>query len=261
MTALKHSGLVIAAYLALGCAAKPARAPDEATKPAALPELEPRRVVTAMRGNEAALRKCFFRAPDQGGFVRVHFEVDELGVVNQVDVRESSIGNAAVEGCLKEQTAALRFGELPQAGRGEWTYVFRLAEPPTKEEHAERAKQRALRKKKPELEQEDEAEPGAELEQGPAENIDLDRVDQIVQMGYQLYARCYRDGFERNLELEGTVRVRFVIGSYGRMDRVLDGASDLSDRRVLDCIAESFYALKFPPPGEKVRILYRLRLN
>ena len=260
MAALKYSVLGIAAFTWIGCGGAVAPKPVKSA-PAELPELEPRRVVTAMRGYEAEIRKCFFRAPSESGFVRVRFQVDRLGVVNEVDVRDSTIENDAVEGCLKEQTGALRFGELSQPGKGEWTYVYRLAEPPTQEEDKERAKKRAKKKKQRVEEQLDESEPGAALDSGSDGSIDLDRVDQIVQTGYQLYARCYRDGFERNVELEGTVRFRFVIAEDGRMEEVLDGESDLSDRRVLDCIAETFYALRFPAPGSKVRVLYRLQLN
>jgi hypothetical protein len=269
MFALKYSILGIAASVLLGCGGSPAaRSPaDEeqtAFGAAALPELEPRRVVTAMRGNEVAIRKCFFRAPSEGGFVRIGFKVDRLGVVHAAAVQGSTIENEDVERCLTEQTAALRFGELSQPGKAEWTYVYRLAEPPTKEESEARAKKKAERRKKRkrQLEAEEEAvEPGAVIEAGSEGTIDLEHVDQVVQTGYQLYARCYRDGFERNLDLEGTVRFRFVIGKDGRTDEVLDGESNLSDRRVLDCIAETFYALRFPAPGSKVRVLYRLQLN
>jgi len=277
MNALKYSvfgiaGSVVLALLGCGGSAPDPRSAEqeeqERLRSDDLPELEPRRVVTAMRGNETEIRKCFFRAPSAAGFVRIGFKVDRLGVVHGAAVRESSIGNEAVESCLTEQTAALRFGELSQPGKGEWTYVYRLAEPPTKEENEARAKKKAERKKKSrrqrdkELEEEEEiAEPGAMIEQGSEGTIDLDRVDQVVQTGYQLYARCYRDGFERNIDLEGTVRFRFVIGEDGRMDEVLDGESNLSDRRVLDCIAETFYALRFPAPGSKVRVLYRMQLN
>lgn len=260
---MKYSVFGIAALvMACGGGTPSAQSPDDDESPRSLvselPELEPRRVVTAMRGNEAELRKCFFRAPSQGGFVRVGFEVDPLGVPQQVAVRSSTIGSKEVEQCLAEQTGALRFGELAQAGKAEWTYVFRLREPPTKDEEKKRAKQR--KKKKKSLE--DDGEPGASIDPASTGTIDLDRVDQVVQTGYQLFARCYRDGIERNLDLEGNVRFRFVIGEDGRMEEVLDGQSDLPDRRVLDCIAETFYALRFPAPeGGKVQILYRLQLQ
>jgi hypothetical protein len=267
MIALKYSVFGVAGLLLLGCGGSPAaRSADGETRSGRasgrqLPELEPRRVVTAMRGNEAEIRKCFFRAPSEGGFVRVAFQVDRLGEVHEVAVRNSSIGNDAVEKCLTDQTGALRFGELAQAGRAEWTYVYRLAEPPTKAEHKAREKKKKARKKLKVEEEVEVAEPGASIEAGSEGTIDLDRVDQVVQTGYQLYARCYRDGFERNDELEGTVAFRFVIGEDGRTDEVLDGKSNLSDRRVLDCIAETFYALRFPAPGNKVRVVYRLQLN
>jgi hypothetical protein len=264
---MKYSVFVVALSALAACGNAPkAHAPD-AEEPSAeaaakeLPELEARRVVTAMRGNEAELRKCFFRAPSEGGFVRVGFEVDQLGVPRAVAVRDSTIESDEVERCLTEQTSALRFGELAREGKAEWTYVFRLREPPSKDEDKKRAKKLALDKKRKKR-LEETAEPGASLERGSPGNIDLDGVDQVIQTGYQLFAGCYRAGIERNVSLEGTIRFRFVIGEDGRMAEILDGESDLPDRRVLDCVAETFYALRFPEPqGGKARILYRLQLE
>jgi photosystem II stability/assembly factor-like uncharacterized protein len=63
----------------------------------------------------------------------------------------------------------------------------------------------------------------------------------------------------RNNDLDGTVRLNFVVGDAGHVSEVTDGGSDMSDRQVVDCIAEGFYALRFPAPKNgRVNVLYRI---
>jgi hypothetical protein len=89
--------------------------------------------------------------------------------------------------------------------------------------------------------------------------LPVDAIDNVVSAGYPLFARCYRDGVGRDNALGGTVRLRFVIGSRGVVSEVRDGGSDLSDRQVVDCIAEGFYALHFPTPARgSVKVNYRI---
>lgn len=218
-----------------------------------VPPLEPARVVVAMRSNEAELRKCFFRAPSASGFVRIGWRVDTAGVVSHPAVKDSTVNNAEVERCLTARVGELRFGEISQAAKAEWTYVYRLAEPMT-----EKQKKKASKKRKQKEEREEE-EPGIVVE--PEGSIDPDKVDDVVISGYRLFARCYRDGFDRDTSLEGTIRFRFVVGRDGRVVKILDGASDLPDRRVIDCVAESFYALEFPAPSAQAKVSYRLQLE
>jgi hypothetical protein len=86
-----------------------------------------------------------------------------------------------------------------------------------------------------------------------------DAIDNVVAAGYPLFARCYRDGVSRDINLDGTVRLHFVVGSAGAVSEVSDRGSDLSDRQVVDCIAEGFYALRFPQPQHgSVQVLYRI---
>jgi len=50
-----------------------------------------------------------------------------------------------------------------------------------------------------------------------------------------------------------------VVGTAGAVSEVSDGGSDLTDRQVVDCIAEGFYALRFPEPQRgSVQVLYRI---
>jgi hypothetical protein len=218
--------------------------------------LEPARVVNAMRSNELELRKCFFRAPSSSGFVRIGWLVDKTGVVQDPAVQDSTIKNSEVESCLTSKVGELRFGELSQAGKAEWTYVYRLAEPMT-----EKQKKSAAKKRRKDDADGDE-QPGVVIDPSSPGSMDPDKIHETIHSGYRLFARCYRDGFDRDTSLTGSIVFRFVIGEEGRITRILDGSSDLPDRRVIDCVAESFYALEFPvsPRGE-VNVTYRLRLD
>jgi hypothetical protein len=230
-----------------------ASAPGAAKK---VDALEPARVVNAMRSNELELRKCFFRAPSSSGFVRIGWLVDKTGVVQNPAVKDSTIQNTEVESCLTSRVGELRFGELSQAGKAEWTYVYRLAEPMTEKQKKSAAKKR----KKDDADGEDQ--PGVVIDPSSPGSIDPDKIHETIHSGYRLFARCYRDGFDRDTSLTGSIVFRFVIGEKGRITRILDGASDLPDRRVIDCVAESFYALEFPTsPSGEVKVTYRLRLD
>jgi outer membrane biosynthesis protein TonB len=231
----------------------PARARAR-TKLTRTPEtsLDPSRVVVAIRDNERKIRMCFFQSPDASGFVRLAFRVDAQGAVEKVIVKQSTIDDTNVQECLASRTGELRFGELGAPAKAEWTYVFRLAEPLTAKEE-----KRAKKKRK-----KNARGSGVVIERTSPGRIDEARVSSVVEAGYRLFARCYRDAIERDAGLSGFVSLRFVIGSDGRVTRVLDGDSDLRDRMAIDCIAESIFALRFPEPQDgNVHVLYRMQLN
>jgi hypothetical protein len=255
--------LVWFSLLAVACGGSQPRPADVESKEEAararstakVDALEPARVVNAMRSNELELRKCFFRAPSSSGFVRIGWLVDKTGAVQSPSVKDSTIRNSEVEGCLTSRVGELRFGELSQAGKAEWTYVYRLAEPMT-----EKQKKSAAKKRK--NDDDGEEQPGVVIDPSSPGSMDPDEIHETIHAGYRLFARCYRDGFDRDTSLTGSIVFRFVIGEKGRITRILDGSSDLPDRRVIDCVAESFYALEFPTsPSGEVKVTYRLRLD
>ena len=72
----------------------------------------------------------------------------------------------------------------------------------------------------------------------------------------------HRDGVQRNSNLDGAVRLRFVVGESGHVTTVEDGGSDLTDRQVIDCVAEGFYALHFPEPARgDAHLVYRIHFD
>lgn len=237
------------AFGVIGCGATraPSKPVEEVTTSSTVATLDPSKIIFAMGGHETNLRKCFFRAPSRRGAIRVSWNTDVSGKVHDPRVVESSIDSPDVENCIIERVAALRFGRLEEPARGEWVFVFRLANP------------------RPDADTDDEDEDEDEalvIDESSPGWLDPDRVDSVVQAGYRLYARCYRAGIKRRDGLEGSVRFAFVIDPTGRVEAIHDQGSNLPDLFAIDCVAEAFYALEFPQPERgPVTVHYQMRVN
>jgi hypothetical protein len=217
-----------------------------------LPELPPALVVHHLRGNEADLRRCFFANPSLRGAVRFAWKLDVSGKVQGIHRESSTLSDPRVESCLSERVSEIRFGDLEKPSSARWTFVFRLVDPPRK---SKRGRAPASTKRKAQSGD----ERGLQIDPSSAGVLAPDAIDNVVAAGYPLFARCYRDGVNRDSSLDGTVRLQFVVGSAGAVSEVSDRGSDLTDRQVVDCIAEGFYALRFPEPQHgTVQVLYRL---
>lgn len=263
MIPVRLSALAVSVALASGaCGSSPAPAAaspplaipaseHEAKRPKArLPELPPAAVVHHLRGNEADLRRCFFANPSLRGAVRFAWKLDVSGKVQGIHRESSTLSDPRVEACISERVSEIRFGDLETPSSAHWTFVFRLVDPPkSKSGRAPSKKRKAL----------SGDERGLQIDPNSAGVLAPDAIDNVVAAGYPLFARCYRDGVNRDSSLDGTVRLHFVVGSAGAVSEVSDRGSDLTDRQVVDCIAEGFYALRFPEPRHgSVRVLYRL---
>jgi hypothetical protein len=217
-----------------------------------LPELSPAVVVHHLRGNEADLRRCFFANPSLRGAVRFAWKLDVTGKVRSIHRESSTLSDPRVEACLGERVSEIRFGDLEKPSTAHWTFVFRLVDPAPKSKSP-----RSSSPKKRKALTGDER--GLQIDPNSPGVLAPDAIDNVVAAGYPLFARCYRDGVNRDSGLDGTVRLHFVVGSAGAVSEVSDQGSDLSDRQVVDCIAEGFYALRFPEPQHgSVKVLYRL---
>lgn len=233
----------------------PVEAPKRKKKKAA-PELPPMQIVTTLRGYETDLRRCFFANPRARGFVRFSWDVDEMGLVHDVKNEHSTIGDPRVEGCLAERLSELRFGQLESASSARWAFVFQLVDNP---EANKKAKRGGKKKKKKKVYADDE--PGVTIDPKSKGRLDPKTVDDVVEGGYPLFARCYRDGVQRNHDIQGALRLRFVVDRHGNVHSITDAGSDLSDRQVVDCVAEAFFSLRFPEPKTgDVEVVYRIHL-
>ena len=158
-----------------------------------------------------------------------------------------------VEACISERLSEIRFGDLSEPARAQWTFVFRLVDPPASQKRGRKGGN--SKKNRPVTDD----ERGLVIDPNSSGMLPEDAIDNVITAGYPLFARCYRDGVSRNSALDGTVRLHFVVGTAGSVSQVSDGGSDLTDRQVVDCIAEGFYALRFPEPQRgSVQVLYRI---
>lgn len=236
--------------------AVPLRAAAGRTAPPPREELTPAEVVIKLRGNETDLRRCFFANPSARGTLALTWTVNSDGRVERIERGESTLSDPRIEKCLAERLGDLRFDPRERPARAGWTFVFRLA-PPQKERGG-----RVKRLTKRDRDRAERADQGVELEKSSPGTLDLASVDNAVESGFPLFARCYRDGVQRNSSLDGAVRLRFVVGETGHVTSVEDLGSDLTDRQVLDCVAEGFYALRFPEPQRgEAHLVYRIHFD
>jgi hypothetical protein len=206
-------------------------------------------VVQRLRGNETDLRRCFFANPSLRGAARFSWQLDTEGKVHRVRREASTLDDARVESCIAQRLTEIDFGDFAEPASARWTFVFRLVDPPAK--HGQHPKH-----------QSSDDERGLSIDPSSPGTLSSDAIDNVVEAGYPLFARCYRDGVSRNDTLGGTLRLHFTISPSGSVSEVSDGGSDLSDRQVVDCVAEGFYALNFPAPEHgAVSVLYRIRFD
>jgi hypothetical protein len=219
-------------------------------------ELTPAEVVFKLRGNETDIRRCFFANPGARGSLALVWNVNAEGRIEHLKRARSTLSDPRIEQCLAEKLSDLHFDPRKQPARAGWTFVFRLVEP--KKDRTGRLR-RSTKRDRDRAESRDQ---GIELEKGSPGELDLNRVDDIIQSGFPLFARCYRDGVSRDSKLDGAVRLSFVVGRAGQVTLVEDRGSDLTDRQVVDCVAESFYALRFPEPTRgDAHLVYRIHFD
>lgn len=259
--------LVCACWLASGCggSTEPAEGPEDAVtlraaagKAPAEPkdELAATEVVIKLRGNETDIRRCFFANPSARGTLSLTWTVNGEGRVEGVKRERSSLSDPRIEQCLSEKVRDVRFDPRAKPARARWTFVFRLLEP-TKDRHGHIKK---LTKR--DRDRAERGDQGVQLDKSSPGKLDLAVVDDIVESGFPLFARCYRDGVQRSTKLDGAVRLRFVVGEDGDVTTVEDIGSDLTDRQVIDCVAEGFYALHFPEPERgDAHLVYRIQFD
>lgn len=202
------------------------------------PHLDPKKISFAMRGNEDTFRKCFMQSIGSRGFVSLRFNVNERGAVESTSVERSSIGKESVGACLVLRMGDQLFGEQPEPTLGRWTFVFNLTDPIDEKER------KALLR-----ESDRKGENSFQLLPESQGTIDAGRVDEIVQVNYPLYAHCYRDSIRRRGESRGLLRLHLQIDKEGHLIHVDDAGSVLPDPYAVDCMAEAFFSMNFPPPS------------
>lgn len=234
--------------------AKVSRAPTRA--------LEPKVILSALKGNEADVHACFDAvASAEPGFVQLSWQVDRDGAASQARVERSAVSGDSVGDCLREQVENLRFGSQEQPAVARWTFVSELYKPDPELAIAKKKREQKQRNKKrrPDEPRRERTESGVSIERSSPGFLEPALIDEAVQAGFGLFAHCYRSALERHPKLEGVVRLRFVIDAEGVVSTVRDGGSEIEDAELVDCVAEGFFALEFPEPNRgDVHVLYRV---
>ena len=229
---------------------------DEKTG-ASLEELTAHEVVIKLRGNETDIRRCFFANPSARGTLSLSWRVNTEGRIERLKRERSTLSDPRIEQCLGEKLYDVRFDPRAAPARARWTFVFHLVDLPR-----DRPGQKHKKLTRRDRDRAEDSDSGVQLERSSPGTLDLAAVDNIVESGFPLFARCYRDGVQRNSNMDGAVRLRFVVGEEGQVTAVEDRGSDLTDRQVVDCVAEGFYALRFPEPARgDAHLVYRIHFD
>jgi len=236
--------------LSLGaCSASSRPTEDAASQTSSESWLDPVAVVSGMRGSEDDYRRCFMRAMNERGIVETEFQVGSHGDVVGLEVVRSTIGRPDVAECLASELRKRRFESAGREAKGRWTFVFRLTDPIEKREYEKRLEKESER---------DDAN-GVAVHASSRGRLEEERIEETVAAAYPLFARCYRDAISRSGRAGGILRLRLVIGAEGRVVELGDAGTVLPDPYAVDCIAEGFYAMRFPEPnGGTVQADYRL---
>jgi hypothetical protein len=248
------------ALFAVACGGSPEPEPKTAgadeprsAKPTpVLPELDVMKVARGLRGNEADLRSCFASGGEPvRGFMKLSFEVETTGAVSNVEVETSSFAEPSVTSCLTDRVAGLRFDAPDAKAKTHWTFVSGLYEKPDGDEKPAKRK----KKKAPE----DDRVQGVTIDAKSRGSLEPEEIEDVVHAGFGLFAHCYREGLARTPRLAGTVELRMVIGRDGLVDSLRNAESSIPDAELIDCVAEGFFALRFPKPRKgTVRLTYRI---
>lgn len=89
------------------------------------------------------------------------------------------------------------------------------------------------------------------------EGLTSEFVQRIVRQNQGALRLCYEEGLRRRPGLRGQITVKFEIDSAGLARRVDDGASDMDDTIVIDCVRAVIGRLSFASPdGGVARVRY-----
>lgn len=262
-------GTLVYGTLASSCASNPNAAPPnlepsapEQTTTRPLEIMPAEDVAFGLRHKENDARRCFsdFERSESTfhGLVRMQWTVAPSGSVDDATIQRSTIEHEGVTNCLTRFVEGLKYPQRARAGRADWTFVRGVGDASV----LERAEKRRKLAKGRHAKHEPGRSEGARVDERSLGELPTNRIESVAEAGFRIYAHCLRSGLDRNIKLRGRVLLRFTIGDDGRVLRVADAGSDLPDLDVIDCVAQGFYALEFPPPsGGIVSVTYPIFLN
>jgi len=89
-----------------------------------------------------------------------------------------------------------------------------------------------------------------------------EEIQKVVRGAFGSLKACYETGLKANPKLAGTVTAHFVIGAEGKVTKMEDQASTLSDASVVKCVEDGIAKLEFPKPeGGVVKVTYPIKFE
>lgn len=226
--------------------------------------LDPKKILYTLSGQDQ-VRRCLRSSPEAHGTVTLRWKVAPSGDVSDVQA-STTLADPSVAQCLADEVGKLNFGHVDRASEARWTFVRHLdGLMLTSEREAMERKSRGRKHKSRGSGREQRPEgydDGVSVASGSSGWLDPAAIEQRAHASLQLYAHCFRDGFARNRDLSGVVKLRLRIDEDGTVGSVRDGGSDLPDGEAVSCVAEGFYAMRFPrPEGGSVEVTYPVLFN
>ena len=164
--------------------------------------------------------------------------------------------NRASRPAWPSASPGLHFDAPGEKAHTHWTFVSGLYE---KQDDEDDGKNGQAQKEESAT---DSNEQGVVIDEKSEGSLEPEEIEDVVHAGFGLFAHCYREGLGRHPRLAGAVRLRMVIGRDGVVDHLRDADSDIPDPELIDCVAEGFFALRFPKPRSgTVRLLYRIAFD
>jgi hypothetical protein len=87
------------------------------------------------------------------------------------------------------------------------------------------------------------------------------RIQAVVRRQYGKFRLCYELGLHGCPNLEGRITIRFVIGLDGRVTKVRDAGSDITDREVVECVLRAVSGFVFPKPEKPITVQYPIMFS
>lgn len=93
--------------------------------------------------------------------------------------------------------------------------------------------------------------------------LEMDQIAEVIARNMGQITYCYEQGLQTKPELSGRVRVRFLIGSRGRVTTAGIASSSVKSSKVENCIVNKLQAWNFPRPvgGVSVKVVYPFTLR
>jgi TonB family protein len=84
-----------------------------------------------------------------------------------------------------------------------------------------------------------------------------EEIARVVRSHLGAIRLCFERALNRDPNLRGTVKVKFVIGPDGKVRSADDAGSQMASTEVVECVRDAFRKLTFPPPdGGTVTVVY-----